>query len=175
MWCVLAFALTNPGEWGWAEALPEVRGWVLGLQPRSLAKVVERALADLAKLPAGERTQLFWRTFAGGSRLALSRLEFTDPRYRRAVRTALRLRLRAAGWPAAATASVDALPVLMEFLANAPRPDLLQDLEQRVKAACIKLAKDVPDNNPYRSLLQTAGVHWTDQPVPSPGRKPHAT
>ncbi|MCL6637024.1 MAG: hypothetical protein K6T26_03655 [Alicyclobacillus sp.] len=162
MWCVLAFGLTNPGAWGWAEALPEVQGWVTGLLPRNRAKVLERALADLANLPAEERAQLYWRTFAGGRRLALSRLEFSDTRYQQAVRTALRLRLSAAGWPTAAASNVDALPGLMEFLANAPRPDLLQDLEQRIKAACRKLAGEVPDDNPYRRLLQMAGEYWTE-------------
>ncbi len=87
--------------------------------------------------------------------LYLTAHELGDSRRRGQALIELRALLRAAGFEEAGDELPDYLPLLLEFLANAPAdtpPDMVHSLEQRLAAVCVRIQEHLDADSPYRDV-----------------------
>lgn len=88
--------------------------------------------------------------------LYLTAHELGDSRRRGQALIELRALLRAAGFEETGDELPDYLPLLLEFLANAPAdtpPDMVHSLEQRLAAVCVRIQEHLDADSPYRDVF----------------------
>lgn len=157
--------LSYPDGASWA-LLPEIAASLRELLTSGAADCVD-ALALLAlvaeRLGTGDRDEAEREAryvatfdFHEPASLYLTAHELGDSRRRGQALIELRALLRAAGFEEAGDELPDYLPLLLEYLANAPADtpvDAVHALEQRLAAVCARIQGRLDADSPYRDVF----------------------
>jgi nitrate reductase delta subunit len=123
-----------------------------------LARVADRLYAGDGGADDAGREERYVATFDfhEPASLYLTAHELGDSRRRGQALIELRALLRTAGFEETGDELPDYLPLLLEFLANAPAdtpPDMVHTLEQRLASVCARIQEHLDVSVPYRDVF----------------------
>lgn len=157
--------LSYPDRALWA-LLPDIAAYLRELQDSGVADRVEAVallalVAERLRAEDGDEAEREVRyvatfDFQEPASLYLTAHELGDSRRRGQALIELRALLRAAGFEETGDELPDYLPLLLEFLANAPADtpvDAVHALEQRLAAVCARIQGCLHADSPYRDVF----------------------
>lgn len=153
----VSWLLTYPQEGVWLEGLYELQD-DLAAAPGHIAVLLAPVLDEFLRTSVIGLQRRYVETFDFSDKrtLYLTAHELGDSRKRGTALIACKQMLEQAGYELTGSELPDYLPLLLEFLAVTPEAEDTSSLEQRLAWACAQVCTALPDDSPYRPVLQAA-------------------
>lgn len=153
----VSWLLTYPQEGVWLEGLYELQDDIAAA-PGNIALLLAPVLDEFLRTPVTGLQPRYVETFDFSDKrtLYLTAHELGDSRKRGSALIECKQMLEQAGYELAGSELPDYLPLLLEFLAVKPEAQDTHSLEQRLAWVCAQICMALPEESPYRPVLQAA-------------------
>ena len=152
--------------------LPEIEAYLRGLSDATATRLaaVTKRLREAGAVEVEARYVATFE-FSESTALYLTAHELGDSRNRGQALVELRAMLREAGFLEATEELPDYLPLLLEFLANAPEDTQVDALERRLAAVCERISTHLDPGSPYRDVFAAVLEVLPEAAEPNPERR----